>query len=121
MKSEKIDKLIGRKLDRLVHKCVFKGEYMSEIPYYSMNIADAKPVLEWLMQQGDVFIEWWQDGEWYICNLDLSTRHKYPELGWEAMSDKVDENEMPSLPLAICRAALKAYYHAKGGYGFTQG
>lgn len=116
--KEKVENLIGRELDRLVHIHVFKGEYMSEIPYYSTNIADAMPVLEWLMKCGDIFIEWWEDGEWYISNRDLNTRHNHPEFGWEARSDKVDENEIPSLPLAICRAALKAYNHAKEGYGF---
>lgn len=114
IRAVNIDKVIGRELDKLVHLCVFEGEYASkEIPYYSTSIVDAMPVLEWLINRGDVFIEWWQDREWYICNRDLYVRHKHPEFGWEAMSDKVEENEKPSLPLAICRAALKEYNRAK--------
>lgn len=118
-KKEK-NKIAGRELDTLIHEFIFENAG-SQIPHYSTDIAAVMPVLEWLMQQGDIFIEWWQDGEWYICNRNLHTRNKYPEFGWEARSDKVDENEMPSLPLAICRAALKAYNHEKGGYGFKQG
>lgn len=112
--------LAGRKLDVLIHSLIFEKEKDDpQIPLYSTDITATMPVLEWLMQRGDLFIEWWQDGEWYICNRDLNTRHKHPEFGWEAMSDKVDdENEMPSLPLAICRAALQAYNHAKGGLSF---
>ena len=113
IKIIKIDTLKGRELDRMVHIHIFEGEYMSKIPYYSTNIKDTLPVLEWMMNLGDVFIEWWQDGEWYICNRDLNSRHKFPEFGWDAKSDKVNENELPSLPLAICRAALKAYNHGK--------
>ena len=107
-KKEK-NKIAGRELDALIHTRVFEVDKNdTHIPHYSTDIAATMPVLGWLMQQGDVFIEWWQNDEWYICNRSLYTRHKYHEFGWEAMSDKVDENEMPSLPLAICRAALKA-------------
>lgn len=118
MKSKKVKDIADRERDALIHKLIFEIDGPL-IPHYSTDIVAAMPVLEWLMQQGDVFIEWWQDGEWYVCNRDLNTRHKHPEFGWEAMSDKVDENEMPSLPLAICRAALKAHNHARGGYGFN--
>lgn len=111
IKLVNIDKLVGRELDRLVHLCVFQGEYESEeIPYYSTNIIDTMLVLEWLMERGDMFLEWWSDDEWFVCNKDLHTRHKYPKLGWSAVSNK---SEKPSLPLVICRAALKEYNMTK--------
>lgn len=107
----KIDKLTGRELDETIHEVIsgHKTNSMSEIPHYSSLIEDTISVLEWLMEQGDVFIEWWQDGEWFICNQDLSTRRTFPKLGWQATSDKVSEDMKPSLSLAICRAALKEH------------
>jgi hypothetical protein len=79
---------------------------------YSTNIKDAWTVVEWCMDyaDGDLFIEYWQDGEWYICNENLWNRHQYKEsLIVKARSDNVcyDDDKRPSFPLAICRYALK--------------
>lgn len=79
---------------------------------YSTSIEYAWLVVEWCMNyaNGDLFIEYWQDGEWYICNTNLFSRKN--TLAISARSNKVDtdKNVSPSFPLAICRYALKCGY-----------
>ena len=71
-------------------------------PPYSSDISAALPVLEKMMIRGDVFIEWWQDGEWFVCDQPVGYRD-------DAIKANCDGKETgkPSLPLAICRFALK--------------
>jgi len=72
------------------------------IPLYSTDISEAMPVLEKMMLRGDVFIEWWQDGEWFICDQPVGYRD-------DAIKANCDGKETgkPSLPLAICRFVIK--------------
>lgn len=77
-------------------------------PLYSSELGAIGPLLQYLLQRGDLFIEFWRDGEWFLCNRDLLMRKENIEGTWMARSDKVDEDSMPNLPLALCRAVLKA-------------
>jgi len=91
----------GPKMDRLVAAILDSPT----LPY-STNMANAYNVIEWCLDEGgDLFIEYWQDGEWFICNRDLHSRKTL--LTVVARSDKVDDCELPSMPIAICRYALK--------------
>lgn len=73
---------------------------------YSTNMEHASKVIKWcIVEVGDLFIEYWQDGEWFICSKDLYSRKT--SLAVVARSDKVDDDELPSIPIAICRYALK--------------
>ena len=71
-------------------------------PAFSTNMTMAMPVLEKMMIRGDVFIEWWQDDEWFVCDQPVGYRD-------DAIKTNCDGKETgkPSLPLAICRFALK--------------
>jgi hypothetical protein len=87
------------------------NQYWSILPY-STKIERAWEVVEWCMDyaDGDLFIEFWRDGEWYICNENLMNRHQYKDtLIVKARSDNTyhDDDKKPSFPLAICRYALK--------------
>jgi hypothetical protein len=66
-------------------------------PRYSASIADAWPVVEKLKEDGDVFIEWWSDGEWLVS--------KYPVLVRQADGGR-DSVVAPTAPMAICLYAL---------------
>ena len=101
----------GPAMDLLISKII--GKPASN---YSTDIKAAWTVVEWCMDYaaGDLFIEYWQDGEWFICNKDLWTRRDehYLDRGFvvTARSDNVgmDADDIyPSLPLAICRYAFK--------------
>ena len=72
-------------------------------PPYSTDIAAAWEVVEKLMDEGDVFLEWWQDGEWFVADKPMGVRE-------DAITARCDGKTTgkPSAPLAICRAALLA-------------
>ena len=72
-------------------------------PKYSTDIAAAWQVVEWLMERGDVFVEYWSDGEWFVADKPVGVRQD----ATTAMCDGKATGEM-SAPLAICRAALLA-------------
>jgi hypothetical protein len=83
------------------------------LPYYSTSIAAAWEVVEklWISGDGpywvgDFFLEWWQDGEWLVCNKPIGVR----DGAIKAMCDGKKTGK-PSAPLAICRAAIKAMYN----------
>ena len=71
-------------------------------PHYSRDISAALPVLEKMMKRGDVFIEWWQDGEWFVCDQSVGYR-----VGAISANCDGKETGKPSLPLAICRFVIK--------------
>lgn len=75
---------------------------------YSTDIKCAWAVVEWCMDYtGDLFIEYWQDGEWYISDTNLLSRNDIPTIGARSNRVDVSEDTFPSFPLAICRYALK--------------
>ena len=75
---------------------------------YSTNVEHAWKVVEWYIAEGgDIFIEYWEDGEWFICSRDLYSRKILILPTIVARSDKVGDDELPSIPIAICRYALK--------------
>jgi len=73
-------------------------------PYYSTDISDAWHVVEHLNAncEIDMFIESWSDGEWIVASHPVGYSTREP-------SAKCDGKKTgkPSLPLAICRWALK--------------
>jgi len=73
-----------------------------KLPEFSTDISAALLVLEKMMIRGDVFIEWWQDGEWFVCDQPVGYR-----VGAISANCDGKETGKPSLPLAICRFALK--------------
>lgn len=88
------------------------GEKMAKP--YSTDVAAAWDVVKWWIEEGegdeyvtgDLFIEYWQDGEWFIFNTNMLNRKE----GFNyvtARSDNVDNYKLPQFPLAICRFALK--------------
>ena len=81
---------------------MFRGDNFQDIPHYSTDISVALPVLEKTMLRGDVFIEWWQDGEWFVCDQPVGYR-----VGAISANCDGKETGKPSLSLAICRFALK--------------
>jgi hypothetical protein len=107
--EELIDALYpGDHLDLLISKIM--GD--KKLCPYSTDIKASWKIVEWCMDYagtGDLFIEFWNDDEWFICSSDLYSRKMNPGV-IAARSDKVngDDGEKPSFPLAICRYALKA-------------
>ena len=84
------------------HRYLTSDRRRIKLPEFSTDISEALPVLEKMMMRGDVFIEWWQDGEWFVCDHPMGYRD-------DAIKANCDGKETgkPSLPLAICRFALK--------------
>lgn len=76
---------------------------------YSASWREVEPVAQWLMERGDLFVEWWRDGEWFIANQDIYQRKLGYSDTWVASSDKVEAGQYPNLPQALCRAALIAW------------
>jgi hypothetical protein len=72
---------------------------------YSQSISSTMEVIEKVMEWGDVFIEWWRDGEWFICDENLLNR-KTENFPYISARCDGKETGKPSLPLAICRFAL---------------
>ncbi len=71
---------------------------------YSETYQYTEELLKWLVfNGGDLFIEYWQDREWFLCNKPIPVRNG----AIMSRSDKVEELELPSLPLALCRFILK--------------
>lgn len=62
----------------------------------STSISAAWEVVENMKEDGDVFIEWWQDDLWTVSNKPIGVRDNGVIL------------EADTAPLAICLAALKA-------------
>jgi hypothetical protein len=77
-----------------------------QFPAYSTDIDTAWQVVEKMQEDGDVFIEWWQDGEWFVSWKPLIIRNR----DGSRVGAKCDGQTTgkPSAPLAICRAALLA-------------
>lgn len=80
---------------------------------YSSDFQHVSHVLEWCIDNsdGDLFLEYWSDREWFVCNRDFHTRQTDNEFGYviHARSNKVTKDGChPSLPLAICRYMLKS-------------
>jgi len=77
---------------------------------YSETYRHIEELLKWVLaHSGDLFIEWWQDREWYVCNLSQPLRmipHNEDNV-IATISDKVAEGEVPNFPLALCRFILK--------------
>lgn len=72
---------------------------------YSQSYQYIDKLLKWLVDEGDdLFIEWWRDGEWFVCDQDLYRRNNNLI---KARSNKVEIGELPNLPLALCRFILK--------------
>lgn len=99
----------GRGIDTIQIKCGENTACCDEawMPEYSQRIEDAWRVVEHIRCWGDLFIEWWQDGEWFISNLDLRTRHdglSQDEFVRAQCDGKATGS--PSAPLAICRFAI---------------
>jgi hypothetical protein len=74
-----------------------------DLPNYSTNISDAWEVVEKMMEDGDVFLEYWSDNEWFVANKSLGVRD-------DAIVARCDgkKSGKSSVSLAICRAALLA-------------
>lgn len=64
------------------------------IPWYSTDLKDAWYVVERLKDDGDFFLEWWQDGEWTVSNKPLGVR----DCGFTVVA--------PTVQQAVCRALL---------------
>lgn len=79
----------------------------SPYPEYSTDIAAAWRVVEHLIgkdgRDQDLFIECWADGEWFVAFHPMGYEHRDPKASCDGRKTGV-----PSAPLAICRAALKA-------------
>ena len=101
----------GRELDALVAEKVMGFPKWRHPMRFSTDIAAAWLVVEWMMESdlwwGDIFLEWWQDGEWLVCNKPVSVRDGAIKANCDGR-----ETGKPSLPLAICLAALKAVEEA---------
>ena len=77
---------------------------------YSQSWIHLPELLKWILANSDdFFMEWWQDNEWFLCNLAQPTRMlpNYGDKVVVASSDKVVEDELPNLPLALCRFIMK--------------
>ena len=72
------------------------GIYKRPFPRYSTSIAAAWEVVEKMCEDGDVFIENWQDGEWTVSTKPLGFR------------DNGVVVSALTAPHAICLAALRA-------------
>jgi len=123
LESAKIDETLeafidgmlpGDEMDMLVAQALGQADftYLS----YSSNLQAAWKIIEWWLSHplsgGDLFIEWWTDGEWFICDKNLITRKEGISTFLIARSNTVDmeTDELPSLPLALCRLFLKKAY-----------
>lgn len=106
LSAQNIDNMTaGQEMDTFV-----AGILEKPIFPYSTDIKHAWDVTRWCVDyaDGDLFIEHWQDGEWFICNTNLLSRKNdtNDDTVITARSDKNWE-DMPSFPLAICRYCLK--------------
>lgn len=86
--------------DVFVHKRMFLGGQEEHVPEYSTRIWHAWDIVEWLRELGYSF----DAGSWE--NVDDGNN-------WQVAFEKADalfpeSAEAPTMPLAICRAALKA-------------
>jgi len=79
--------------------------------YPSGLYRDVEDVINKVKEDRDLFIEWWNDGEWFIAGAPLGYSCREP------MARCDGETGTPSLPLAICRYALKLA--EKEGHGWT--
>ena len=92
------------------------GDKYKHLPPYSTNNASACRLIEHITEQGglygnDIFIEWWNDDEWFICNQDLYTRRDgisgtYKVEGETSMTQPaiiIIVGRAPKLALAIAR------------------
>jgi len=71
---------------------------------YSTRMSDAMELINKVKEGRDLFIEWWNDGEWFIAAHPVG----YRDDGKFARSDEFDtDTGDPSLPLAVCRYTLK--------------
>lgn len=79
------------------------GSYKAQVvPPFSTDLAAAWKVVKKLMEYGDVFIEFWSDDEWFVANKPVGVREDAACASCDGR--KTGES---SVPLAICRAALK--------------
>ena len=75
---------------------LLEAHQVPDVPCYSTDITAAWRVVEKMKDDGDVFIEWWRDGEWTVARKPL---------GFRGEGDVISA---PTAPLAICRSALLA-------------
>lgn len=80
-----------------------------EVPHWSTDIADAWELVEEMADQGDLFIESWKDGEWFIANHPFSANPR----GLASCDGKTTGKR--DICLAICRAWL-AWNDGKNRY-----
>lgn len=91
-------------MDNICPNCHRSESHADEpcVKHYSTSWEDVKEVVDWVLEQGDVFLEYWSDGEWFVSVHPLlySSREPYAR-------DDGRSTEKLSLPLAVCRLALK--------------
>jgi hypothetical protein len=95
-------------LSNTIEERTYYSTSFAPLPHYSTDIAAAWQVVEKLMEMGDVFIENWQDGEWFVACDPLMNK---PRRNAASCDGKKTGKE--SAPLAICRAALLAVMEDK--------
>lgn len=94
--------------------CHFDGEFYicsfgrraawRNTPNYSTSIEDAFKIVEHIIGncESDLFIESWSDGEWLVASHPVGYSSRAPVANCDGKT-----TGKPSLPLAICRWALK--------------
>ena len=126
-KEEILNLPAGRELDILVLTKVMGVDYNSKdgdnfrvwrnrftekadftfysIPHYSTDISVAWNVVNHFVGEDcrnqDFFIECWSDGEWFVAFHPLGYSNRSPKANCDGR-----KTGNPSVPLAICRAAL---------------
>lgn len=121
MTNEEIDALpAGREMDTLVAEKVigFVSNFQDGLVWRTVNgrllhhwspstdIATAWEVVEKLMEDSDVFIEYWNDSEWFVASHPLGYSSREPMAHCDGK-----KTGKPSIALAICRWALKKVQH----------
>ena len=80
--------------------------------YPSCLYRDVEDVIDKIKEGRDLFIEWWNDGEWFVAAHNL-----LGDRGPTGRSDEFDtDTGEPSLPLAVCRYAVKLLAEEEEGW-----